>query len=148
MSIVIAPDCRSCGAPNAGTRFCESCGQPADAAIVQPTPTPAVLAEPVHPTPVASAPIPQASAQMPQYAYVPQYAYAPRTNTLAVLSLVFALLGGALLPIIFGHVAKSQIRRTGERGDGLATAGLIIGYLWLIVLVIILIATFASASRY
>ncbi|MCU1578473.1 MAG: hypothetical protein JWP19_677 [Rhodoglobus sp.] len=70
------------------------------------------------------------------------------TNTLAVLSLVFALLGGVLLPIIFGHLAKSQIRRSGERGDGLATAGLVIGYLWLIVFVIVMIAIAASAPRY
>jgi hypothetical protein len=42
--------------------------------------------------------------------------------------------------VIFGHVARRQIRRTGQRGKGLATAGLILGYLGLAV-----IATFVIA---
>lgn len=47
-------------------------------------------------------------------------------NTMAVLSILFA---GGVLGIIFGHIAKAQIRRTGERGSGLATAGLVIAYI-------------------
>lgn len=53
------------------------------------------------------------------------------TNIFAVLALVFGILGG-ILAIPFGHVARSQIRRTGEQGDGLALAGLILGYIWLV----------------
>jgi hypothetical protein len=30
---------------------------------------------------------------------------------------------------VLGHIAKRQIRQTGEDGDGLATAGLWIGYI-------------------
>lgn len=52
------------------------------------------------------------------------------SNTLAVLALVFGILGG-ILAIPFGHVARSQIRKTGEDGSGLALAGLILGYIWL-----------------
>lgn len=52
------------------------------------------------------------------------------TNTLAVLALVFGILGG-ILAIPFGHIARSQIRKTGEEGNGLALAGLILGYIWL-----------------
>lgn len=51
------------------------------------------------------------------------------TNTLAVLALVFAFLI-APLGIVFGHIARGQIKRTGEEGDGLALAGLIIGYIF------------------
>lgn len=65
------------------------------------------------------------------------------TNSLAVVSLVAAILSwvvcpfvGAVVAVIAGHIARNQIRRTGEAGDGLALAGLIIGYLhlaaWLI----------------
>ncbi|WP_297602624.1 DUF4190 domain-containing protein [Microcella sp.] len=54
----------------------------------------------------------------------------PRTNTLALLSFIFCLLGG-LLGIVFGHIALAQIRRTGENGRGLAIAGLVLGYSWL-----------------
>ena len=34
-----------------------------------------------------------------------------------------------ILAIIFGHVARGQIRRTGEDGRGQATAGLVMGYI-------------------
>lgn len=50
-----------------------------------------------------------------------------RTNTLAILALIFAFFG-SVLGIVFGHVALSQIKRTGEQGRGLAVAGLVIGY--------------------
>ena len=49
----------------------------------------------------------------------------PGTNGLAVASLVCAFLF-APLGLVFGLIAKSQIKRTGEDGDGLATAGIII----------------------
>lgn len=52
------------------------------------------------------------------------------TNVFAVLALVLGLFTG-ILGIVFGHLARAQIRRTGESGDGLAIAGLAIGYLWL-----------------
>lgn len=52
------------------------------------------------------------------------------TNTMAILALVFGI-GGGLLGIIFGHMARAQIRRTREQGWGLATAGLVLGYVGL-----------------
>jgi hypothetical protein len=52
------------------------------------------------------------------------------TNTMATLALVFAFFFWPLA-IIFGHIGKRQIARTGEAGAGLATAGLVLGYLWL-----------------
>lgn len=55
-----------------------------------------------------------------------------RTNQLAILSLVFSVLM-ALPGIVMGHVALSQIRRTGEEGRGLAIAGLIVGYVFLVI---------------
>jgi uncharacterized protein DUF4190 len=52
-----------------------------------------------------------------------------RTNTMAILSLIFAFVFWPL-GIVFGHMARGQIRRTGEGGAGLATAGLVIGYIF------------------
>ncbi len=58
-------------------------------------------------------------------------------SSLAVLSLVFGLLGWTLLPfagsivaIVTGHMARAEIRRSPETldGDGLAVAGLVMGY--------------------
>ncbi|MGC5377072.1 DUF4190 domain-containing protein [Micromonospora sp. DT68] len=51
------------------------------------------------------------------------------TNLLAILSLVFAFVfppAGAVL----GHVAKRQIRTSGEEGGQLATWGMILGYVF------------------
>jgi hypothetical protein len=60
-------------------------------------------------------------------AYGPPYAAGPPTNTVAILALVFAF----FFPpagIVLGHVARKQIQHTGEAGDGLAVAGLWVGY--------------------
>jgi hypothetical protein len=50
------------------------------------------------------------------------------TNATAVMALVSVIVF-APLAIVLGHVAKSQIRRTGEGGSGLATTALVLGYL-------------------
>ncbi|MGV9870583.1 DUF4190 domain-containing protein, partial [Rhodococcus koreensis] len=51
-----------------------------------------------------------------------------KTNRIAILSLILGIVGP--LGIVFGHVSLSQIKRSGERGEALALAGLILGYLW------------------
>ncbi|MGH8920148.1 MAG: DUF4190 domain-containing protein [Actinomycetes bacterium] len=68
--------------------------------------------------------------------------YPPPTNPLAVLALA---LGFSCWPlaIVFGHLARRQIARTGESGHGLATAGLVIGYLLLAMTVLTAIAVVA-----
>jgi hypothetical protein len=62
----------------------------------------------------------------------------PRTAPTAIWSLVLAglfFIGGwlftAIPAVIFGHVARSKIRKSGGalRGQGIATAGLILGYI-------------------
>jgi hypothetical protein len=61
------------------------------------------------------------------------------TNGFAIASLICAFLCWPL-GLIFGFIAKSQIKQRGQGGDGLATAGIIISFIWL-ALVIILSAT-------
>ena len=55
-----------------------------------------------------------------------------------------------ILGIIFGFVARSQIRQSNgtQGGDGLALAGIIVGFAWvaLVLLVIIVAATNANSS--
>ena len=48
---------------------------------------------------------------------------------MAILSLVFAFVF-APAGIVLGHLAKRQIRRTGEEGDQLATWGLVLSYVF------------------
>lgn len=61
-----------------------------------------------------------------------------QTSSLAVTSLVSGLLGWTLLPfigtvvaIITGHLARKEIRTSGGTldGDGMAVAGLVLGWL-------------------
>jgi Domain of unknown function (DUF4190) len=82
---------------------------------------------------------------MSQPQYAPTTTAVRGTNVMAILSLIFAFVL-APLGIIFGYVAKSQIRRTGEGGNGLATAGLVLGWVFTIagVLSIIFAAVIAG----
>lgn len=50
------------------------------------------------------------------------------TNPLAIAALISAFVV-PIVPIVLGHIALSQIRKTGEQGSGLALTGLILGYL-------------------
>ena len=74
----------------------------------------------------------------------PQAQAQAKNNRMAVASLVLSLLWlfglGSLLAVVFGHIALSQIKRTGEMGRGFAIAGLVLGYLALAVLALGLIA--------
>ncbi|TQK19436.1 uncharacterized protein DUF4190 [Microbacterium sp. SLBN-154] len=75
----------------------------------------------------------------PPYGNAPYGAYAaPRTNVLAIVSLISSIASfvvlpfiGSLVGVITGHMALSQIKRTGEQGRGLALAGMIVGYVGL-----------------
>ena len=77
---------------------------------------------------------------------------ARQTSTLAIASLVSGILGWSLLPflgtlvaIVTGHMARKEIRNSGGRldGDGLAIAGLILGWaavtLWVIGLLVVVL---------
>ena len=82
----------------------------------------------------------------PAPAYPPMgYPAARRTNVLAILSLVFAFVFWPL-GIVCGHIARRQIRRTGEAGQGLATAGLIVSYLSLALLILLIVTVSAGTN--
>jgi len=74
-----------------------------------------------HPHPVAYPPAP------------------PRTNPLAVVTLVLGLCGFAVIPVVTGHVALRQIRRTGEGGTTVAVIGLVLGYLGVAAVALVLL---------
>ena len=74
---------------------------------------------------------------------------ATRTNGLAIASFACGLAQFAFGPvptipaIVFGHMARSQIKRSGEQGAGLALAGLMLGWatVFLGILVLLTLAT-------
>jgi len=74
-----------------------------------------------------------------------------RTSSLAIASLVCGLaqpfFGLTTIPaIVLGYVARERIRRSGEDGSGLATAGLVLGWIGIgfIVMILLIVATVAA----
>jgi hypothetical protein len=110
-------------------------------APAQPQPT----YPPQSPTgPAAYPSVAQSYGQYPQQGLYPQGYGAPygqgvqqKTNGMAIASLVCSCAGLFFLPavagIIFGFVARAQIKRSDgrQKGNGLALAGIIVGFGWL-----------------
>ena len=76
-----------------------------------------------------------------------------KLNTLAVVSIATALTSiGAVAAIITGHVALTQIKKSGQSGRGLALAGTIVGYVtiafWILTSIGFLIAGAYLKDRY
>ncbi|HEX9030249.1 MAG TPA: DUF1707 and DUF4190 domain-containing protein [Streptosporangiaceae bacterium] len=74
------------------------------------------------------------------------------TNPLAITSMVcgvlqfpFWLVTG-IPAIICGHIARNQIRRTGQQGAGLAMTGLILGYAGLLLTILSVVALIAGVD--
>jgi len=79
-----------------------------------------------------------------------------RTNSLAITSLICGIaqfMFGPLATIpavVCGHMARSQIRRTGEQGAGMALAGLILGWIgvgFTVLVVLIAVLAVVAVSR-
>jgi hypothetical protein len=87
------------------------------------------------PTPYGGPPYPPPGA----YPYPP---YRP-TNGMAVASLVLGILWlywiGSILALIFGYIARQQIRERGEGGDGMAVAGIVLGWIGVGVVVVLFV---------
>jgi len=70
-----------------------------------------------------------------------------RNNGMAVTALVCGLAGflcliPGILGIVFGCVAKNQIRQANgtQRGEGMATAGIVLGCIWVALTILLLAA--------
>lgn len=79
-----------------------------------------------------------AAAPQPGYGYAQPYPAQQPTNTMAIVALVSSFFI-SLAGIICGHIALNQIKKSGEQGRGLAMAGLIIGYVFTAIYVIIIV---------
>ncbi|HEX5690804.1 MAG TPA: DUF4190 domain-containing protein [Roseiflexaceae bacterium] len=157
-------NCTTCDAPlEQGALFCANCGarvtanQPASSAA---TPTialpggtqqaeasqasnqPGIYDAPQSYTPQSYTPQPYTPPAYSQQVTMPTSA---PNSTAAVISLVFGILSwvglviiGAVVAIIAGHMARREIANSGGRigGNGMATAGLILGYVHLAVVLL------------
>ena len=61
------------------------------------------------------------------------YVVHQRTNGMAVASMVLGILWiywiGSILALVFGYTAKRQIQARGDLGGGMATAGIVLGWI-------------------
>src|SRR3954451_1237765 len=82
-------------------------------------------------------PVPQWSPPGQAWGYPygqPQPGQYKTTEPFAIVSLIASLAGfavcfaGPIVGIVFGHIARSRIKRSGANGGGMALAGIIIGY--------------------
>lgn len=89
-----------------------------------------------------------AGGYLPQPAPGMGYMQPPQTNSMALTSMILGLLGvlgfsvlTSLPAIIFGHIARGQMRREGcmQTGEGMALTGLITGYLVTILSILFII---------
>ncbi len=78
--------------------------------------------------------------QQPQFQQ-PQLPRSVPTNGFAITSLVMGILGfvvlfglGSILALVFGYIAKSQIKNSAapQEGSGLATAGIVMGWIGIV----------------
>lgn len=94
--------------------------------------------------------------QQGQYGAQPFGAQRP-TNGMAIAALIcgvcqvfFWFLTG-IPAIVLGHMARRQIRQTGEAGDGMALTGMILGYIGLaltaLFVILIVIVTVAASNH-
>jgi hypothetical protein len=78
--------------------------------------------------------LPAAQSTVPSQTATAMVTTPARTNGPAIASLACGLAQFAFGPlatipaIVLGHMARSQIKRTGEQGAGLALAGLVLGW--------------------
>ena len=104
-------------------------------------------AQPTQPVP-AAAPAPGYGA--PYNAapgnYAP-YPVKPKINTMAVVGFIFSFLI-SIVGLILCIIAKNQIKTRGERGDGLATAGIIISIASMVLAVILRMSMGSSSDTY
>ncbi len=88
----------------------------------------------------------------PPYAAARVMPVAPATNGMAIASLVFGVFWmfglGSVLAVIFGFIAKKQIEESDgtQGGQGLAIAGLVLGFFGVAMFVIAIIALAAAST--
>jgi len=101
------------------------------------------------------------------YGYPPYYSQPPQagqpgpymqpyihrtTNGMAIASMVLGIVWiywiGSVLALVFGYIARRQIRERGQAGDGMAIAGIVLGWIgvgvFLLVMALFIIGSASS----
>ncbi|MDQ0577023.1 DUF4190 domain-containing protein [Agromyces albus] len=75
-----------------------------------------------------------------------QSAPAEKWNVLSIVAFVLSLVGFNVIAIVLGFIGLNQVKKTGERGRGLALAAIIIGFVSLVFIIIWVIAGIALVA--
>jgi hypothetical protein len=89
----------------------------------------------------------QPAPQPPQQPYQPVVPASERWNILAIVGFILAFVFN-IVGVILSFIALSQIKRTGEKGHGLALAGVIIGLASIVLGIIFTIIYVIAAAAY
>ncbi len=80
---------------------------------------------------------------------------APRSsNGMAIASLVLGIAGlltcglSGLVGLVLGYVGRRQIREGNGTGDGMALAGIVLGWIWVGLIALYLVLVFVGLARY
>lgn len=99
-----------------------------------------------------TADLPAGASPMPAWP-VPAYQPPPNgTNSMAIASMVlgvaeFFTAGLTAIPaVVCGHIARRQMKLTSQRGDGLATSGLVLGYMAIIFWSVLIAASLVGVA--
>ena len=109
----------------------------AKAAQDPPSPVDAYEAPPPPLSPGELAPLPRTSVQQ---VAATRKANSGELNDLAVIALIASCFGLTIPGIVMGHIALSQIKKSGETGYGLALAAVIVGYALTALIVLAVVA--------
>jgi hypothetical protein len=99
-----------------------------------------------------TADLPAGASPLPSWP-VPAYQPPPSgTNSMAIASMVlgvaeFFTAGLTAIPaVVCGHIARRQMKLTSQRGDGLATSGLVLGYMAIIFWSVLIAASLVGVA--
>jgi len=101
---------------------------------------------------ISQATLPAGASPLPAW---PVPAYQPAasgTNSMAIASMVlgvaeFFTAGLTAIPaVVCGHIARRQMKLTSQRGDGLATSGLVLGYMAIIFWSVLIAASLVGVA--
>jgi Domain of unknown function (DUF4190) len=76
---------------------------------------------------------PPAPAPQPASTPAPAPGSTEKWNVLAIVGFVIVFFGFSLVSIILGFIALNQIKKTGERGRGLAIWAIVLGFVSIII---------------
>ncbi|ANJ28404.1 DUF4190 domain-containing protein [Agromyces aureus] len=85
-------------------------------------------------------------APVPPAQPVAPVAASEKWNVLSIVGFVLSIIGFNVVAIVLGFIGLNQVKKTGERGRGLAIAAIIIGFVSIVLGIILTIVFFSALA--